>query len=547
MNDIRLKSMEPFWGVWHLKKKLGEGGFGSVYEIERNDFGNTFYAAMKVLSIPRNESEYKEILADGMSQKEVTEYFREMVFEMTKEFALMETVKGHTNIVDYADHLVLEREDGSGYDIFIRMELLTPLNDYVMEHPLETTDVMHLAVDMCRALEVCEKSNIIHRDIKPANIFVSKSGDFKLGDFGIARVSEKTRGASTKVGTKTYLAPEVYKGEKYGKTVDVYSLGLVIYRFLNHGRLPFYPPFPKAITFSEKESALAKRMMGTEPLPSPDCDNEELVRIVKKACAYAPEDRYQSAKQMRMELEALLLQKEMPAMLGKSVKPKTTPKEDVKPIQFERQVNDEDSTSTGLTVGMYEAPTPKNKSVASPPKQEQIYSRPGQQSRSTSGQITYPHKPIENTTVLQNGQRKTQGTGTEHKQSGEQRQASKETKPRMSPGIEEVVRQYKQTREENQKKFEQGKQVQALPQVKPETVKAVQQTKDEKYEQLLSEMNQRDWGEDAGEGERFQQILDELNKWNQEIDDDRRKNQPEEKIEKISFAHRRKYKWYEDD
>lgn len=69
---------------------------------------------------------------------------------------------------------------------------------------------------------LCKKHNIIHRDIKPANIFASGNGDYKLGDFGIAKTIEQTSGG-TKIGTYDYMAPEVYHDQPYGNTADIYS------------------------------------------------------------------------------------------------------------------------------------------------------------------------------------------------------------------------------------------------------------------------------------------------------------------------------------
>ena len=80
---------------------------------------------------------------------------------------------------------------------------------------LTEKEVIKLGMDLSKALEYCRKLKIIHRDIKPENIFVSRFGDFKLGDFGIARELERTMSGFSKKGTYSYMAPEMYKGEKY--------------------------------------------------------------------------------------------------------------------------------------------------------------------------------------------------------------------------------------------------------------------------------------------------------------------------------------------
>lgn len=215
------------------------------------------------------------------------------------------SLKGNSNIVSYEDHMVIPREEEVGWDILIRMELLTPLQAAAAENPLTERDVARLGMDMCRALAVCRSRGIIHRDIKPENIFISRDGNYKLGDFGVARVAEKTVSAMSRKGTYSYMAPEVYKSEKYGFGADIYSLGIVLYRYLNNNRLPFLPPYPAPIHYSDRESALARRM-GGEEIPMPEKGGEELKRAVLKACAYHVEDRYDSAEGFLEELESAL-------------------------------------------------------------------------------------------------------------------------------------------------------------------------------------------------------------------------------------------------
>ena len=305
MDTNYYKKYEPIFGKWHIVRELGEGGFGKVFEIERRDFGGTYKAALKAITIPQSQSEVKDILASGMDEQSVTSYFRGFVEEMIAEFVLMSKLKGHSNIVSYEDHDVIQHAEGIGWDIFIRMELLTPLLDYTRKSDLSRSDVIKLGIDICKALEVCRKNNIIHRDIKPQNIFISDLGDFKLGDFGIARTVEKTMGGLSKKGTYHYMAPEVFKSEPYGASVDIYSLGIVLYRFMNNNRLPFFPHFPSPIKFSDSDAALARRMKG-ETIPAPANADEALSRVILKACAYSPKDRYLSPSDMRRDLEALL-------------------------------------------------------------------------------------------------------------------------------------------------------------------------------------------------------------------------------------------------
>ena len=301
--------MDSGFKDWTIEKSIGEGAFGKVYKIVRKEFGHTYEAALKVMEIPHSQAEVDTLLNEGFSEQEMDEYFRSMVEDIVDEFTLMSKLKGNSNIVSYEDHAVVRKEDGYGWRIYIRMELLTGLFAHAKNVDLTNKDVIQLGIDICKALEVCQKYHIIHRDIKPENIFISDVGTYKLGDFGIARELEKTSAGLSKKGTRSYMAPEVYKGMEYNSTVDLYSLGIVLYRFLNDNRLPFLPPTPKCIRYSDKEKADVMRMSG-QPMPAPLHASPELANIILKACTYVPSERYASATEMREDLEKVLQSEE---------------------------------------------------------------------------------------------------------------------------------------------------------------------------------------------------------------------------------------------
>ena len=304
------KQYEPIFGVWHITRLIGEGSFGKVFEIEREDFGQVYKAALKAITIPASQSEVRSVRSEGMDEESVRATFHSKVQELVKEFALMSKLKGNSHVVSYENHQVIEHKDNIGWDILIQMELLTPLDEYIQKKKaLPRQEIIKLGIDLCKALELCQKHNIIHRDIKPENTFVSENGDFKLGDFGVARTIEKTTGGLSKQGSYPYMAPEVYNGKPYGTTVDIYSLGLILYRLLNGNRLPFLPAAPAPITYADRENAMAKRFNGA-PLPVPSHADGRLGEIVLKACAFEPKDRYSSPGQMRQELEAILYSRE---------------------------------------------------------------------------------------------------------------------------------------------------------------------------------------------------------------------------------------------
>ena len=95
-----------------------------------------------------------------MDEASVRTYFGSFVQDLVKEFALMSKLKGNSNVVSYENHQVIEHRDGIGWDILIQMELLTPLNKYTSTCTVTRKDVIKLGIDLCRALELCQKYNI---------------------------------------------------------------------------------------------------------------------------------------------------------------------------------------------------------------------------------------------------------------------------------------------------------------------------------------------------------------------------------------------------
>jgi|GEM_PF-4130523 len=302
--EQRYHTYLPGWEI--LEPPIGSGGFSTVYEIVRTDeFGMEEHAALKVISVPENKSDITAFRDDGLDDKSITAYFKTQVDDISKEFFLLSGMKGNSHIVSYEDHQIVQHDNDPGWDILIRMELLASLTDYYRANfantAIDEMTVIKIGVDLCKALELCEKKNIIHRDIKPQNIFVNQNGDFKLGDFGIARVSDHTTKA-TKAGTYTYMAPEVYLGRSYNAKVDQYSLGLVLYWLLNERRMPFAPQ--GVPTADENSKALQRRMAG-EPIPEPLHGSPELKKIVLRACAFDPADRFSGPEELRCALEII--------------------------------------------------------------------------------------------------------------------------------------------------------------------------------------------------------------------------------------------------
>ncbi len=313
------------WPEWTLDPKpLGKGSYGTVFKAVRRVRNVESVAAIKVISIPTDSSVLDVLRSEGMTEAETKAYLQGVVDEFIGEVQMMEVLKGVPNIVGIEDYEVVERDGEVGWDIYIRMELLTPFGAYTAGKTLTEKKVAKLGCDICTALELCGKRNIIHRDIKPENIFINDFGYFKLGDFGIARKLENMTCGLSQKGTFNYIAPEVVTGNQYDARVDIYSLGIVLYRLLNGNRLPFVSS-EQFLSANERRQAVDRRIQG-EQLPPPCDASPAMAEVILKACEYDPAKRFSSAGEFKKALQKAVIGAYAPAApVDKTVSVRKTP------------------------------------------------------------------------------------------------------------------------------------------------------------------------------------------------------------------------------
>ena len=223
------------WPEWKVVRKIGSGSFGNVYEIHRRNGSYLEKAALKVLRIPSSQKELLQLRGEGLEAGRTEEYFARHVDEIRNEIGVMQKFVGYSNIVSYEDYLIRKHKSDIGWDILIRMELLTPLSDYMINHPMSEKLVLKMGMDISQALVILHGGGVIHRDIKPQNIFINDRGFFKLGDFGISRNMPQSQ---REVG-RSALRPHLYVLLRYTIRGPAHSRRC---RDANGGKPSYSPP-----------------------------------------------------------------------------------------------------------------------------------------------------------------------------------------------------------------------------------------------------------------------------------------------------------------
>jgi serine/threonine-protein kinase len=264
-----------FDGRYTVVRKLGAGGMANVYLAEDQELGRR--VAIKIL----NERHAND------------EQFVERFRREAKNAAAL----SHPNIVS-----IYDRGEAEG-TYYIAMEYIDgrSLKELIVSRgPAPITVAVEYARQILSALRFAHRHGIVHRDIKPHNALVDAEGRVKVTDFGIARAgtSQMTEAGSI-VGTAQYLSPEQARGAPVDPRSDIYSLGVVLYELLT-GAVPFNGDTPVEI---------AMKHLSALPEP-PSARRAEIPRdldlIVLRALAKDPEDRYQSAEEMDLDLERFL-------------------------------------------------------------------------------------------------------------------------------------------------------------------------------------------------------------------------------------------------
>ena len=259
---------------YKILEKLGQGGMGVVYKAQDTKLGRV--VALKFLK------------ADALDDEEAkTCFLRE---------ARAAAALDRSNVCSIYD---VDEEDGQ---TFLAMSFVEgeSIRGKISRRPLPVNEALDYAIQAAQGLQEAHSKGIVHRDIKSANLMVTQQGQVKIMDFGLARLADQSRltKTATFLGTPAYMSPEQAQRKPADARSDIWSLGVVLYEMVS-GRLPYE---------GENEHGVLYGIVGSEPEPLTALRvglPVELDRIVGKAMAKKPEERYQHVEDMLVDLRSL--------------------------------------------------------------------------------------------------------------------------------------------------------------------------------------------------------------------------------------------------
>lgn len=311
MEEVKMpQSFDPVFGSWFTENQIGSGTDGKVYSLTKeNPDGKTEHSILKIIRLGENRNEKKSFnnIVEPDSSEE-NGYYEKIIKNITDNIKVIQKVDNGKRFVKYEEWETRRTSDNRGYIILIRLERARSLADLLNEFSFTLDETLRIGISVCRSLMRCRDFGYIYPNLKPENILFDERGICKLGDFGSFSCLEPSRTSFAFKRTQYYMSPEFIRTGNVNGTVDTYALGLILYSLINRGRLPFTEPYPQKLTVSSLDASKQKRIDG-EAFPEPALFDEALFKIISKACAYKPEERYLSPKQMLADLKNALEKK----------------------------------------------------------------------------------------------------------------------------------------------------------------------------------------------------------------------------------------------
>ncbi len=283
MSELDISRVLPGWQVEGV---LGSGTFGTEYLIRQSEENGAF-SALKVMRVPPQKEAIDNAVKLGIGRDLLTTYFGKFKNDLTWELTMYKTVESRH--LAPVEELVTEDEAGPGWTGYMRTGIYTPMATYFEKAEATPEDAARLGIELSSALEALGRYGLIHGEITPENVLVTDAGSFVLSDFAVRRCLEKAGSGIFERGDESFEAPEVGEERSYSAQSDIYSLGALMCYTANGCHMP-----------ENRDPGLIKNM------------DPALEAVIRRAMSADPAKRYQTAQQMRADLEKLSIGKKSP-------------------------------------------------------------------------------------------------------------------------------------------------------------------------------------------------------------------------------------------
>ena len=291
-----LKMISPLLDGLQVEKETAEHNGRKSYILCRDSSEDRY--VLKVISIPAADSQVRALILSGAYANEaaVHEYYGKVVDDIKAELNAGKKLADSGNFAGALDFQVETKDSGVGYDVYILRPFHIPLDELLSHGEITNLRAINLGIDLCDSVSACRDGGYIFGNIKPENVFLTKSGRFMLGDLGLIPLEDLEYACLPEEYIGSYSAPELSDiTASPNTTMDLYSLGMVLYKIYNGNHDPFEDE-------NTGEGMADKLRMTGKPLPTPIYADYELAGIILKACSFNPADRYQSPEELKQAI-----------------------------------------------------------------------------------------------------------------------------------------------------------------------------------------------------------------------------------------------------
>ena len=247
--------------------------------------GTTDKYIVKIIRIPASQTQLEALLLTGAypDEQSACGYFKELAEDVEKEVKILQDLSALEGFLPYEGYQTVAMDNAIGFNVYLLGTYKRTLEKQFVREPMTHLNAINLGLDLCASLAVCRRAGYLYVDLKPSNIYVTADKEYRIGDLGFVRLDSLLYASLPDKYRSAYTAPELSDAfASLNTTVDIYSVGLILYQVFNNGVLP--------------------NLAEDGTLPPPEYADYEMSEIILKACAKDPADRWQTPVEMGQAL-----------------------------------------------------------------------------------------------------------------------------------------------------------------------------------------------------------------------------------------------------